>query len=210
MSLNRAIVGELSLPMVLRRIVEAARDLVGARYGALGVIGPTVPAWSSSSTSGWIEATVAAIGDLPEGEGPARRAHRRPTPDPVAQHRRRRAVVGLADRVILPMEGFLGVPIRSANEVFGNLYLTGHRRRRIHAPRTRNWCSALAATAGIAIENAHLYEEARRRQHWLQASAQLAADLLSPQTDRPAAGDRGQGQDTRGRRHGRADRLQDR
>ena len=48
----------------------------------------------------------------------------------------------------------------------------------------RSWCG-LAATAGVAIENAHLYEESRRRQLWLQASARITSALLSPASHNP-------------------------
>ena len=68
LSANRAIVGELSLPIVLERIVEVARDLVRARYGAIGVIGPD-GRFEQFVHLGMDADTVAAIGDLPEGKG---------------------------------------------------------------------------------------------------------------------------------------------
>ena len=78
-----------------------------------------------------------------------------------------------------PMEGFLGVPIRSRNAVFGNLYLTNPGGGDFTA-EDEDLVLGLAVTAGIAIENARLYEESRRRQLWLQASAEMAGALLSP------------------------------
>ena len=82
------------------------------------------------------------------------------------------------------MEGFLGVPIHFRNEVFGHLYLTNPVSGDFTA-EDEELVVALAATAGIAIENAHLYEESRRRQLWLQASAQVASLLLSPTSRHP-------------------------
>ena len=61
---NRLIIGELTLPVVLRRIAEAARDLVQARYAALGVLGPD-GAWSSSSTSAWTRRWLPGSGTYP-------------------------------------------------------------------------------------------------------------------------------------------------
>ena len=66
MSANRAIVRELSLPIALRRIVEEARDLVGARYGALGVIGAD-GGWSSSFTWAWTRRRWPRSGTFPKG-----------------------------------------------------------------------------------------------------------------------------------------------
>jgi hypothetical protein len=77
------------------------------------------------------------------------------------------------------MTTFLGVPIRVRDEVFGNLYLTekqgGGQLRR----GGRDVVLALAAAAGVAIENARLYETARRRASWLRANADISTRLLS-------------------------------
>ena len=82
------------------------------------------------------------------------------------------------------MDSFLGVPIRSRNEVFGNLYLTGRTRRGVHAARTRNSSWPWRRRLVIAIENARLYEESQTRQQWLLASAEISGVLLSPDGDR--------------------------
>ena len=81
------------------------------------------------------------------------------------------------------MTTFLGVPIRSRNEVFGNLYLTD-REGGDFTREDEDLVLALAATAGVAIENARLYEEAGRRQLWLEASAEITAALLNPSQHR--------------------------
>ena len=82
------------------------------------------------------------------------------------------------------MNSFLGVPIQSKGEVFGNLYLTDREGGPFSA-EDEELVFALATTAGIAIENARLYEDSRRRQQWPQASAEISAVLLTaaPDTD---------------------------
>lgn len=79
-----------------------------------------------------------------------------------------------------PMHGFLGVPLRSRGEVFGNLYLAERLDGEDFTSDDEDLVVALAASAGVAIENARLYEESRRRQEWLRASAEVSRDLLRP------------------------------
>jgi signal transduction histidine kinase len=174
---NRAIVGELSLPMVLRRIVEAARDLVGARYAALGVIGDD-GLLQEFVHLGLDPATVTRIGDLPKGLGVLGALIKDPQPIrlPVISEDPRSSGFP-PDHP--PMESFLGVPIRSRNAVYGNLYLTGRTSGEFTA-EDEDLLLALAATAGTAIANARLFEESTRREEWLQASAEISGVLLSP------------------------------
>ena len=174
---NRAIVGELSLPMVLRRIVEAARDLVGARYAALGVIGDD-GLLQEFVHLGMDSATVTRIGDLPKGLGVLGALIKDPQSIrlPVISEDPRSSGFPPGHP---PMESFLGVPIRSRNAVYGNLYLTGRTGGEFTA-EDEDLVLALAATAGIAIENARLFEESARRGEWLQASAEISRVLLSP------------------------------
>ena len=73
------------------------------------------------------------------------------------------------------MASFLGVPIRIRDEVFGNLYLAESTRGEFTA-EDEQLTTALAATAAVAIENARLYETARSRGEWLQASATITGD----------------------------------
>jgi two-component system, NarL family, sensor histidine kinase DevS len=81
------------------------------------------------------------------------------------------------------MTTFLGVPIRSRDSVFGNLYLTDRSDGGPFTAEDEELVQALAATAGIAIENARLYEESRRRQEWLRASGEISRQLLDPEAD---------------------------
>ena len=178
---NRAIVGELSLPMVLRRIVEAARDLVGAQYAALGVIGDD-GLLQEFVHVGMDSATVSRIGDLPKGLGVLGALIKDPQSIrlPVISEDARSSGFPPGHP---PMESFLGVPIRSRHAVYGNLYLTGRASGEFSA-EDEDLLLALAATAGTAIENARLYEESARREQWLQASAEISGVLLSPGGDR--------------------------
>ncbi|WP_159599586.1 sensor histidine kinase [Agromyces humi] len=172
---TQAVVQQLELRVVLERIVEAAVELVDARYGALGVI----------AEHGGLEAfihvgmppeQVAAIGHLPEGRGvlgaliddphPIRLEHI--TDDP-------RSVGFPAGHP--PMDGFLGVPVRVRDDVYGNLYLTEPRSGEFTRD-DEELVAALAGTAGFAIANARLFDETLLRQQWTASSAQIASALL--------------------------------
>jgi signal transduction histidine kinase len=179
---NRAIVSELSLPSVLRQIVESARQTAGARYAALGVIGSD-GLLEEFIHVGMDDTTVAAIGDLPKGRGllGALIEHPEPIRLPSITDDSRSAGFPPGHP---PMTTFLGVPIRNRDQVFGNLYLTNRLDGNEFTAEDEELISALAATASIAIENARLYEESRQRQEWLRASGEISRNLLlSEDTD---------------------------
>jgi len=181
---NRSIVEELSLPAVLRRVVAAAQAVAGARYAALGVIGPDGLLEEFVHT-GMTEDEVEQIGDLPRGKGILGALIR----TPVAIRRTRIDTDPLSSGFPAghpPMTGFLGVPVRSRDVVFGNLYLTDRVDGRPFSAEDEELVLALAATAGIAIENARLYAEARQRQDWLAAAADISRSLLTPSSDKKA------------------------
>lgn len=175
---NRSIVAELSLAGVLRRIVEAARELASAQYAALGVIGPD-GRLEQFLHEGMDPATVARIGDLPSGRGMLGAII--DTPEPIRLH----AISDDPRSTGFPpghpsMRTFLGVPIRSRGSVFGNLYLADRLDGADFSDDDEDLVLALAATAGVAIENARLYEESRSRQEWLRASGEISRQLLQP------------------------------
>jgi signal transduction histidine kinase len=85
-----------------------------------------------------------------------------------------------------PMRTFLGVPIRVRDEVFGNLYLTEKSGARPFDEQDESIITALATAAGVAVENARLYEETQRREVWLDASAEVTRVLLSGADPRDA------------------------
>ena len=172
---NRTIVAELSLATVLRRIVEAAREVAGAKYAALGVIGAD-RRLEQFIHAGIDEATVDSIGHLPEGRGLLGAVIEHPQPIIVSEISEDPRSSGFPAHHPA-MHGFLGVPIRLRDQVYGNLYLT--------EPATGSFSeedaelvSALAATASVAIENARLYEESRRGQEWLRASIEAQRAIL--------------------------------
>jgi signal transduction histidine kinase len=180
---NQSIVGNLALPELLRQIVEAACELTNARYGALGVIDPVGGGLEQFINVGFDEATVAIIGHLPEGKGLLGAVIDDARPIRLqAMHDDPRSV-GFPDHHP-PMNSFLGVPIRVRDVVFGNLYLT-ERKDGDFSAEDEELAAALAATAGVAIANARLYEQARRRQDWLQASTEVTQQLLSAEGEEP-------------------------
>ncbi|WP_239307923.1 GAF domain-containing protein [Frankia sp. Cj3] len=174
---SRMVASDLSLPVVLTRIVEAACDLVDARYGALGVIARDQNLEQFIHV-GFDESMVRRIGDLPRGKGILGLLIREPYPlrldDITADHRADGFPPGHP-----PMHSFLGVPIRIGTKVFGNLYLTDKQNASRFTAEDEELVQALAASAGVAIENARLFEESQRRQRWLQASADITRHLLA-------------------------------
>jgi signal transduction histidine kinase len=179
---NQLIARDLGLPTVLRHVVEAARELVGSRYAALGVIAP------SGGLSQFIHVGIpaevaAAIGNLPQGKGLLGALIDDPAPIRLPTLAEDTRSSGFPPGHP-PMRDFLGVPIRIGEIVFGNLYLTDSTRGGFSA-EDEQLAQALAATAGNAIDNARLYEVARSRQQWWQATAALTRRMLSDETSDP-------------------------
>ncbi|MFJ2780971.1 MULTISPECIES: GAF domain-containing protein [unclassified Kitasatospora] len=169
---------ELDLSQALHRIVEAAADLVDARYAALGVIGADGHTLSQFLTVGLTKEETDAIGPLPSGQGILGELIRHPQPLRCPVLSEHPASVGFPARHP-PMHTFLGVPVRVRGEVFGNLYLTDKRGGLDFDADDEAVIATLAVAAGVAIDNARLYEEAQRQQRWLRASAEITRSLLS-------------------------------
>ncbi|HYZ54881.1 MAG TPA: GAF domain-containing protein [Streptosporangiaceae bacterium] len=167
----------LDLETTLKRIVEAAVGLVDARYGALGVIGEG-QRLAGLVPVGLDEAAIKKIDHWPEGRGLLGLLIRDPRPLRLADIGAHPESSGFPAGHP-PMESFLGVPVRVRDEVFGNLYLTGKRGGGEFTEDDEAVLVALGAAAGVAIENARLYEASRRQQRWLQASAEVTTSLLS-------------------------------
>jgi len=178
---NRSIVQELSLPAVLHRIVDTARDVAGARYAALGVIGAD-GLLEQFLHVGMDDDVVREIGELPKGRGVLGALIDDPKPIRLTRISDDARSSGFPDGHP-PMTTFLGVPIRSRDAVFGNLYLTDRIDGGTFTAEDEELVLALAATAGVAIENARLYGESRRRQEWLRASGEISRQLLDPEAD---------------------------
>lgn len=173
---NSSILGELSLPTVLQRVIEAACELTDAKYGALGVIGAD-GTLDQFIHVGMDPELVRSIGRLPKGKGllGALIAH----PVPIALRD-----IGSDPRSSgfpphhPPMKSFLGVPIKLRDEVYGNLYLTENGQGEF-TPDHTELAVSLAGTAAIAIENARLFRDSQRRQDWLEASTEITRRLLT-------------------------------
>ncbi|MEU6230003.1 GAF domain-containing sensor histidine kinase [Streptomyces sp. NPDC047042] len=169
---------ELDLQQALRSIVEAAAVLVDAEYAALGVIGPDGRRLSAFHTVGVTEQQIARIGPYPEGHGILGELIDHPEPLRLAKISEHPASYGFPPNHP-PMNTFLGVPIRVREQVFGNLYLTEKRGGAQFDEEDVSVTSTLAVAAGVAIDNARLYEESRLRERWLRANAEITHTLLS-------------------------------
>jgi signal transduction histidine kinase len=166
------------LESTLRELVRAAAEHAGARYGALGVLTPDGQQLDRFVVVGTTEADAARIGRLPSGQGILRLLVDRPVPlrlDDLATHP---SSVGFPAGHP-PMHSFLGVPVRAGRSVFGHLYLTEKRDGHAFTAADEEAVLALAAAAGLAVENARLAEAAERRRAWAQAGAAVVTSLLS-------------------------------
>jgi GAF domain len=168
-----ALSSELSLSAMLQRIV----DLTGARYGALGVLGPDGTI-TQFITTGVTEEQRAAIGHIPVGRGilgvliddatPLR------LPDIAADPRS----VGFSPNHP-PMRSFLGAPVSARGQVFGSLYLTEKQDAAAFTDQDERALVMLAGQAGVAIENARLYQDAHDRARRLEAIREIATAILA-------------------------------
>jgi signal transduction histidine kinase len=179
---NAVVGSELNLPAVLRHIVNAARDLVGARYAALGVVADD-GTLEQFVHVGMDSETVERIGHLPRGHGILGHLIRHPEPvrlDDLSEHP---ASIGFpADHP--PMSSFLGVPIRVRDTVFGNLYLTESTQGSFTA-EDEQLVSSLAGTAAMAIHNARLFDDSERRRRWQEVSTQVTQQLFTGDHQQP-------------------------
>jgi signal transduction histidine kinase len=165
----------LDLGSTLQRIVEAAAELVEARYGALGVLGRN-GGLSAFITTGIDDELAARMGHLPEGKGVLGQLITEPRPLRIADLGRHPSSVGFPPNHP-PMRTFLGVPVLVRGEVFGNLYMTEKQHGEFTA-EDGAVLTALAGAAGAAIDNARLYEEGEVRRRWLAAVSDVRAALL--------------------------------
>ncbi len=173
---NQAVVEHLDLSTVLHKIVETAVELVDAQYGALGVLAAD-GSLEQLVQVGMSASEVEAIGHLPKGIGlvgaladeqrPIRLRHL--AEDPRSQG----FPAGHPS-----MDSFLGIPVRVRGKVYGNLYLTNQSSGEFSA-EDEQLVTALADTAGFAIDNAKLFSDSQQRQAWAAASAEITAALLS-------------------------------
>ncbi len=171
-----ALTSELSLDAVLRRLVETAAALTGARYAALGVIDRSGTSLERFITTGLTEDQIAEIGDLPVGRGVLGvliRETRSLRLDDLTQDPRS---VGFPPGHP-PMKTFLGVPVTLRSVAYGNLYLTEKAGGDSFTEEDEELVRLLASQAAVAIENARLYESARRWAHQLETMTEIGNAL---------------------------------
>ncbi|MFG1813695.1 GAF domain-containing protein [Kribbella sp. NPDC049174] len=168
---------DLDLSGTLDRIVTAACALVGARYGALGVVGPNGKRMIRFIPHGVTEAEIAAIGPLPEGHGLLGLLIEHPVPLRLHDLTAHPQSFGFPPNHP-PMQSFLGVPIRTREHVYGNLYLTEKAAGADFTEEDEHAVTALAAAAGVVIDNARLYDDTERRRRWHEVTAEITQLML--------------------------------
>jgi signal transduction histidine kinase len=172
-----ALASELSLPMVLQRIVDLAAQVADARYGALGVIGEGGEL-VEFITTGLSAKQRRAIGPLPRGRGIL---------GLLIHERRSVRIQNIADHPKSvgfpahhpPMRSFLGAPVQAMGKVYGNIYLTEKRSAPVFSQEDEESLVILATQAGVAIANAMLYAQTHQRERWLDALRDITANILA-------------------------------
>ena len=168
---------DLSLPVVLQRIIELAVNLTDARYGALGVVGSD-GRLLDFITTGITPEERQAIGPLPVGKGILGILIKEAKPLRLSRISNDPRHVGFPPNHP-PMKSFLGAPIKARGKVFGNIYLTEKQGAPEFDAEDEAAVVVLATHAGVAIENARLYEETRRRGQWLEAVREISSAILA-------------------------------
>jgi signal transduction histidine kinase len=170
-----AVGSDISLPALLRHIVEAAVTLVDARYGALGVLDDAGETLSEFVNVGMTPEQIAAIGHLPEGHGILGLLTLEHRPIRLAELGAHPDSYGFPEHHP-PMGSFLGVPIRVRGRVFGNLYLTDKHGVPEFTAEDEILAVALAGAAGVAIENTRLLVRVQELRV-VEDRQRIAADL---------------------------------
>src|SRR5450830_165671 len=181
-----ALAEDLSLDAVLERLVQSACSLLQARYGALGVMGED-DTLNHFVTVGIDAEAAARIGRQPTGHGVMGLLVSDPRPLRLHELGRHPEATGFPPNHP-PMNTFLGVPIRVRDRVFGNLYLTEKAGGEDFSDEDEALAVALATAAAVAIENAKLFDDSRRRARWLEACMDVAGLMLAGDRDYSASG----------------------
>jgi signal transduction histidine kinase len=152
---------ERELDRVLQEVADSAREVIGARYAALGVLNDTGTAVSSFVTSGLTRDEHARIGSPPQGKGILGLLIRDPKPMRLADLTRHPKAYGFPPHHP-PMRSFLGVPVIGRQGPIGNLYLTDKQGAAEFSEEDETVAVMLASQAAGAVENARLNEETQR------------------------------------------------
>jgi signal transduction histidine kinase len=158
-----AIFSRHDLEHVLQQVVDAAREVVGARYAALGVLNSDGTGLVQFVTSGMDEALRRRIGDLPRGRGLLGHVIQEAKPIRTADINRHPQRYGFPPNHP-PMKSFLGVPVAGRERVFGNLYLTEKTGADEFSDEDEAIAVLLASQAAVAVENAQLLGQIRTMQ----------------------------------------------
>ncbi|MEZ0064215.1 signal transduction histidine kinase [Streptacidiphilus sp. MAP12-20] len=173
-----AVSSGLDLHATLQRIANAAADLVDAEYAAVGVLAPHTHGLSDFIQVGITAAQELEIGGPPAGLGLLGFVTDHPEPLRLEDLTQHPSAVGFPHGHP-PMHTFLSVPIRVRKDFFGTLYLAEKHHGRHFSAADQQVVEALAAAAGVAIENARLYEEGLRRERWIAASKEVTTVMLT-------------------------------
>jgi signal transduction histidine kinase len=174
-----ALSSERSLSAILQRIVELATQLTDARYGAIGVLGPD-GGISQFVYTGITPEQRAAIGPLPVGKGILGALIADARPLRLRDFHSDPRSTGFPPNHP-PMRSFLGAPVTARGRVFGNIYLTEKQGADEFDTQDERALLVLAAQAGVAIENAHLYQELEVRVRRLDALHDISAAIVQGQ-----------------------------
>ncbi|HUY73868.1 MAG TPA: GAF domain-containing sensor histidine kinase [Candidatus Dormibacteraeota bacterium] len=167
---------ELSLPVVLQRIVDLAAQLTDARYGAIGVIGER-GSLVEFVTTGISARERRQIGALPQGHGVLGLLIQDPRPVRIREIAAHEKTVGFPAHHPA-MRSFLGAPVQAMGRVYGNIYLAEKRTADEFSEEDQESLVVLATQAGVAIANASMYEEIRSRERWLDALRDITNQVL--------------------------------
>ena len=157
LEVGTSLVAELDSEAVLRRVLEAGRELTGARYAAVGILDPERRELERFLTTGIDEETRRAIGELPRGHGILGELIRHPEPLRLTDIRRHPRSFGFPPEHP-PMTTFLGAPVLVRGEAWGNIYLTEKSQGEFDESDEQALL-ILARWVAIAVENAHLVED---------------------------------------------------
>jgi GAF domain-containing protein len=169
---------QLSLETVLDKLLEAAMNLTGAGYAALGVVHRSGRGLERFLHRGVDDETVRQIGDLPVGRGILGALIERAQPLRLHDLSEDPRSVGFPPGHP-EMRTFLGVPVLLRGVVYGNLYLTEKQGGEDFTEEDQEVATVLAAQAAVAIENARLYESQTRWMRQLESMEEIGLALVS-------------------------------
>jgi signal transduction histidine kinase len=155
-----AIAAEATIEPMLQRLAHSARELVGAKYAAIGVPDGE-GAFAQFITSGMSDELIAAMGPLPRTHGLLGAMLTSPVPYRSTDIRRDPRFRGWWPAAHPQMRSFLGVPIVANSGIVGALYLTDKVGAEEFDDADQQLIEMLSVHAALAIEKTRLYERSR-------------------------------------------------